>query len=347
MLAGAASDARNCAAGEHRAVLDRLLQEIMVTHEGHLTTGYAGTRALLEGLTAEGRADIAYSVATQTSYPGWGYMVICGATTMWEQWFLALGNGMNSRRPRQLQPDQRLALLRARRDRSRRGASGLRALHSPPNVVGDLTSARATVDTVRGKISAHWDRAADGVRLQVEVPANSQATVSIPTIGLHEVSVSETGTPLWRAGALAATIEGISSGRDDGAWISFDLGSGTYDLRLTGTRWKFFKSTKDTKGHKCRRCSSSCPFVSFANSKPFISSTSKPETWTAFPVSEDWRQASQTAMMATASSAGRSYGLAALERLEESAEGVEDDVVLVAVEGRDVEARRSSQAQPS
>ncbi len=37
-------------------------------------------------LSDNGRPDVAYKIATQTTYPGWGYMVEKGATTIWELW---------------------------------------------------------------------------------------------------------------------------------------------------------------------------------------------------------------------------------------------------------------------
>ena len=40
----------------------------------------------MDALDALGRGDVLYRVATATDYPGWGYMVRQGATTIWEAW---------------------------------------------------------------------------------------------------------------------------------------------------------------------------------------------------------------------------------------------------------------------
>ena len=37
-------------------------------------------------LTRYGHGDVAYAMATQTTYPSLGYMVARGATTIWELW---------------------------------------------------------------------------------------------------------------------------------------------------------------------------------------------------------------------------------------------------------------------
>ena len=49
-------------------------------------TGLVGAQWLMRTLSDNGRADLAYEIATQKTYPGWGYMVEKGATTIWELW---------------------------------------------------------------------------------------------------------------------------------------------------------------------------------------------------------------------------------------------------------------------
>ena len=53
---------------------------------GKLTTGFLGVRFLLPALCELGRADIAYAMLTSTEFPGWGYSIKNGATTIWEHW---------------------------------------------------------------------------------------------------------------------------------------------------------------------------------------------------------------------------------------------------------------------
>ncbi|WP_251548604.1 alpha-L-rhamnosidase [Pumilibacter intestinalis] len=51
-----------------------------------LTTGFNGGKYLLPTLCDTGLGDIAYSLILGESYPGWGYSIRNGATTMWERW---------------------------------------------------------------------------------------------------------------------------------------------------------------------------------------------------------------------------------------------------------------------
>jgi len=78
-------------------ITDRLLQKILGENSGHVGNGIIGGQWLMRTLTETGHADVAYVLAAQKSYPGWGYMVEHGATTIWELWNGDHGDpGMNS-----------------------------------------------------------------------------------------------------------------------------------------------------------------------------------------------------------------------------------------------------------
>ena len=66
--------------------LNSLVHDIVDLHQGHLTTGIFGTKYMLNELTDLGRADVAYGMVNQRTYPGWGFMLANGATTLWEHW---------------------------------------------------------------------------------------------------------------------------------------------------------------------------------------------------------------------------------------------------------------------
>ena len=51
-----------------------------------LTTGFLGVKYLLPTLCEFGESDLAYEIITNREYPGWGYSVLNGATTIWEHW---------------------------------------------------------------------------------------------------------------------------------------------------------------------------------------------------------------------------------------------------------------------
>lgn len=51
-----------------------------------INTGIFGTRLLLEFLTQNGAKDIAYKIITSKEHPSYGFMLVNGATTLWECW---------------------------------------------------------------------------------------------------------------------------------------------------------------------------------------------------------------------------------------------------------------------
>ena len=51
-----------------------------------LQTGFLGTSILMETLTENGMADIAWNLLFQRENPSWLYSVDNGATTIWERW---------------------------------------------------------------------------------------------------------------------------------------------------------------------------------------------------------------------------------------------------------------------
>jgi alpha-L-rhamnosidase len=67
------------------AAAQKLADKIEANH-GLLGTGFLGTPYLLEELTMNGHAKLAYQLLLNTEYPSWGYLVEHGATTMWERW---------------------------------------------------------------------------------------------------------------------------------------------------------------------------------------------------------------------------------------------------------------------
>ena len=66
-----------------------------------------------------------------------------------------------------------------------------------PQVVGDLTWARALLRTVRGVADIHWQRHAGGLDMKVQVPCNSRAKIAIPKLGLSSPTIRESGEVVW------------------------------------------------------------------------------------------------------------------------------------------------------
>ncbi len=216
-------------ADRHAVVVQNLINNIQVSHKGHLSTGFLGARYLLEVLCQEGHADVAYTIVTQKDYPGWGYMIANGATTIWELWRLETGNGMNSH------DHPAFGFVDGWFYRALAGINsevGFERFDIKPFVVGDLNEARAEITTVRGPVASHWKRSKDGLTLDVTIPANSRASVWVPKVGVADPEVRIGTTPVWRNGKLVPGTAGIHSASDVGDWVKVEVGSGEYSFAV-------------------------------------------------------------------------------------------------------------------
>ena len=212
-------------AGHSDGVLANIVSDIETNCDGHLSTGMLGTDALARVLPAGGRADVFFTVATQTTFPSWGEQVAKGATTLWEAW--------EGETDPQLSYNMKLFGSVQKfffRDLAgiRRDSPGYATFSVEPQVVGGLTHARAELSTVRGAISASWRSDNGTFALDVAVPPNTRATVRIPKLEEKDPSISESGATVWNRGEPVAGRPGIAGARDEADAVVFDVGSGDY-----------------------------------------------------------------------------------------------------------------------
>lgn len=200
-------------AGERKRVLENLVQDIMVTRKGHLNTGAPSTKMILPVLTEAGYGDVAYTVATNPTYPGWGFWAAKGATTMWEYW----EEGSRSRQHAFMGTIDdwfftHLAGLQP-------AAPGWREITVKPYLIGDLDHASAHTTTPSGRAASGWRKKGDRLELTVEVPPNTTAQISVPT--RDAASVTEGGRP-------AAEAPGLRTLGSANGYATYAVGSGTY-----------------------------------------------------------------------------------------------------------------------
>ncbi|MCL6628892.1 MAG: YibE/F family protein [Armatimonadetes bacterium] len=216
---------------KRKAVVENLVRNIVEKHKGHLSTGFLGTRYLLDVLCNEGHADVAYTIVSQKDYPGWGFMIANGATTIWEWWELKTGKGMNSHN------HPAFGAVSGWFYRMLAGImpsvehAGYECFDIKPFVPKGLNEVKAQVETVRGLVLSHWKQEPSGFELSVIIPANSQAYVWVPKRGLKNLVIREGNTLVWENGRFIPGVAGLNSADDAGEWIRFDVGSGNYSFK--------------------------------------------------------------------------------------------------------------------
>ena len=181
-------------------VLSNLVAAVEKTN-GHIDTGILGAKYLLNALLENGRADVAYRIASQKDLPSWGWWIEQGATTLWEQW-----NGTESRNHIMFGDISAWFYKALAGINPDPAAPAFKHFIIKPNLVGGLTSAEASYDSVRGRIVSDWKIANGSLDLNVTIPANTTATVCVPAA--DSASIKEGGNP-------AAEAEGVN---DSFAW---------------------------------------------------------------------------------------------------------------------------------
>ncbi|MDR1982101.1 MAG: glycoside hydrolase family 78 protein [Tannerellaceae bacterium] len=175
----------------------------------HVDVGLLGTKAILNALSENGYADLAYTLAAQDTYPSWGYWIAHDqATTLYEIWpaigtaeeaslnhimFGEIGawfyKALGGIHPDPEQPGFKNTILK-------------------PNFVKGLAYASVTFESPYGTIESKWAWKKKHVFYRVTVPANATADLYLPpgyqivkarlTDGKTVVSLPETGKGVYQ-----------------------------------------------------------------------------------------------------------------------------------------------------
>jgi alpha-L-rhamnosidase len=172
--------------------VDALVHEIERRGD-HLSTGFLGTPYLAHVLSDHGRADVAFRLLMQKSYPSWLYPVTQGATTIWERWDGWTHDkgfqdaGMNSFNHYAYGAIGEWMYGRIAGIEMAEGDLGYRRLAFRPLVGGGLTWASGWLETVRGRVEAAW-KVEDGTfRYSILVPPGATGVVELPSGESHAV----------------------------------------------------------------------------------------------------------------------------------------------------------------
>ena len=169
-------------------IFNHIIQKTKEDYNNHISSGVIGIQWFLRMLSRYGRNDLAVRIAADRTYPGWGYMVANGATTIWELWNGNTANpAMNSQNHVMLLGDLLIWLYQDQAGiKSDNHWVGFKKIQFEPFFTGRLDSVSATFHSGYGWVKSHWVKKEGSLNWTIRIPPGTTATVHIPS-GLNSV----------------------------------------------------------------------------------------------------------------------------------------------------------------
>jgi alpha-L-rhamnosidase len=170
---------------ELKATVAKNLAE-RVRRDSAMDVGLLGSKTILNALSENGYADLAYSLASRESYPSWGWWINNGATTLFENWKIegAEDISLNHIMFGEIGAWYYKALGGIYPDSAR---AGFKHMILKPNFVTGLQQFSASHQSPFGEIISAWKRQGKRIQYTVSIPAGSTATIQLPGKAAVEV----------------------------------------------------------------------------------------------------------------------------------------------------------------
>jgi len=201
------------------AARDSLLKAVKNGPSSHFNTGIFGTKYILETLSEYASPEAVFHVVNSRAYPGWGFMIDRGATTLWETWQESDNTYSNNHPMFGSVTEWFYRWLGGIRPDPEN--PGFQSFLLAPSTPAGLDFVKCTYDSPMGKIGSHWERLPSGIlRYKMMVPAGSTAKVSLPPGHCQHIEIS------GKSGLLEPEkIQGLQTGR-------FQLKEGEYVITV-------------------------------------------------------------------------------------------------------------------
>lgn len=189
-------------------------------------TGILGTKALLDVFQEEGYYELLYHLINSKEYPGWGYQITKGATSLWQTWD-GRGGDFNHLMFGGVDSFFYGCLLGIKPDYIKRHVT------IQPFIPEDMTFATGKIQTIYGEIAVDWKKIDTALELKVAVPHNMSGRIVIPiTFKKENIIVSEGKYEIWRNNKFIKGVPGIFTGIMKNNHLEFETGSGVYHFKV-------------------------------------------------------------------------------------------------------------------
>ncbi len=200
---------------DKKAIVAANLAKRVEADNFHLDVGLLGTKALLNALSENGYADIAYKIASQETYPSWGWWIVNGATTLYENWPIDAKSdiSLNHIMFGEINAWFYKALGGIRPDPA---FPGFKNILLEPHFVKGLNHFEASHTGPYGTIISGWTKNREKLEYSVTIPPNSTATLVLPAKSIKENNLPIEKNPF---------IKIINA---DNSAVTLSLSSGSY-----------------------------------------------------------------------------------------------------------------------
>ncbi len=185
--------------------VEKNLTRSIIQNNKALTAGDIGYRYLLRALEEAGESQLIFDMNSKTDVPGYGFQLSKGATSLTESW-AALRDVSNNH-----------MMLGHLMEWFFSGIGGLRQPEGfgsydriiiAPEIVGDLTWAETTYNSIHGEILSNWKIEGNVLTMKVRIPVGCKATVSIPQSNPDLISEGKLQLKKSRFARISGTSEG-------------------------------------------------------------------------------------------------------------------------------------------
>ncbi len=158
------------------AVMNNLLNDIRENRDYHFYGGIFTGLALWKLMPENNESELAYKVAVNDTYPGYGYMLKNGATAVWEHWtnsdshihyFMGFVDNFLTRQ---------VAGINVNKNKP-----GFSDILFTPTFIKELDHAEASYQSIQGYTSIAWKRQnAKEIAVKIAVPCNATGKLVLP-----------------------------------------------------------------------------------------------------------------------------------------------------------------------
>lgn len=160
------------------AATDSLIKAVQNGPSGHFNTGIFGTKYVLETLSKHASVQTVFDIVNSTEYPGWGFMIDNGATTIWETWKESDNTFSNCHPMFGMVTEWYYRWIGGIRPQA--DYPGFEEFILAPNTPDGLEFANCSYKTPHGEIISNWKKDGNSIVFEITVPKGTIAHVELP-----------------------------------------------------------------------------------------------------------------------------------------------------------------------